>query len=122
MPRFVVLWHETPPGYSRPSHYDLMLEHGDILRTWALAALPSIGASIPAEQLPDHRTHYLDYEGLVSGARGSAARVDFGAYDLIEDSASRLIIRLRGQQLVGRLTLARDPRDPHRWYASVSTE
>ena len=34
MPRFVVLRHETPPGYPRPPHYDLMLEQEGGLWTW----------------------------------------------------------------------------------------
>ena len=35
MPRYVILQHDTPPGYPRPLHWDLMLEQGRTLRTWA---------------------------------------------------------------------------------------
>src|SRR4051794_23553598 len=63
MPRFVLLRHETPAGSERPTHFDLMLEHNGVLRTWALSGLPAAGEPLLAEQLPDHRLAYLDYEG-----------------------------------------------------------
>jgi hypothetical protein len=47
MPRYVILWHELPEthevGAARESHWDLMLEWGDVLRTWALASEPTVG-------------------------------------------------------------------------------
>ena len=41
MPRFVLLHHECPPGYVKPSHWDFMLEFGDVLWTWELRELPA---------------------------------------------------------------------------------
>src|SRR5947207_11677627 len=76
MPRFVILLHETPAGYSRKTHFDLMLEAGDSLRTWALDALPAPGETALAERLPDHRPIYLDYEGQLGGDRGGVSRFD----------------------------------------------
>ena len=52
MPRFVVLLHETPAGYSRGTHFDLMLEYGEALRTWALNKLPLAGDPVIAHRLP----------------------------------------------------------------------
>jgi hypothetical protein len=83
MPRFVVLRHVTPPGHDRPTHGDFMLECGGALRTWALAEPPSPGRTIAAEELPDHRLAYLDYEGEVSGGRGSVTRWDAGTYEVL---------------------------------------
>jgi hypothetical protein len=109
MPRFVVLRHETPTGYSRPSHYDLMLEQGEMLRTWALENLPTADQPVLAERLPDHRNVYLEYEGAVSGERGSVTRVDHGEYSIVEELPDRLTIEIAGKNLRGMLTIAAEP-------------
>jgi hypothetical protein len=70
MPQFVLLAHDWPTP-----HLDLMLSAGGVLKTWRLAAWP--GA---AEPIADHRLHYLDYEGPVSGGRGTVRRVLAGEY------------------------------------------
>ena len=50
--RFVILRHEPPvEGGGRPLHWDLMLEAGDRLLTWALDREPQLGATIGAEKL-----------------------------------------------------------------------
>ncbi len=74
MPRFVILCHENHRG----AHFDFMLESGDVLKTWALPQPPASGVEIECEALADHRLAYLDYEGPVSGGRGSVARWDRG--------------------------------------------
>src|SRR5215470_5282132 len=103
MPRFVLLYHECPPDYERPSHWDLMLEAGDLLRTWALLQLPDETASetVDAEELDDHRLAYLEYEGAVSGGRGSVRRVDAGTYETIVETGDSLQIRFDGNKLRG---------------------
>jgi DNA polymerase Ligase (LigD) len=123
MPRFVVLFHETPAGYPRGTHYDLMLEQGDVLRTWALEALPAVGQTVPAEGLPDHRTAYLDFDGAIAGNRGSVSRCDAGEYEIVEETATRLVVRLRGAKLTGTIALAAHEDDPpHRWRVSLSAD
>jgi hypothetical protein len=80
LPRFVLLEHDHPSV-----HWDLMLEEGDSLRTWRLPA-PHFGVEpMNAEPLAPHRLAYLDYEGPVSGGRGSVKRVDAGTYRLRGD-------------------------------------
>ena len=120
MPRFVILRHETPSGYPRPSHFDLMLEHGSVLRTWACEALPTHGQSIAAEQLADHRPDYLYFEGAVSPFRGSVVRIAAGDYKLLEETDSLVRVRLSGPQLSGELALARDAALPQRWWVSLA--
>ena len=115
MPRYVVLRHECPPDYARPSHWDLMLEVGDGLRTWAIPLEPSPGASMIAEALGDHRLEYLDYEGPVSRDRGSVARWDRGTYRVERESNEELVVLLAGERLCGRATLTRLEDDPQRW-------
>lgn len=89
MPQFVILTHDFPE-----LHWDLMLEQGSILRTWRLAAPPAADIVIDAEALADHRRHYLDYEGPVSGGRGSVARFAAGDYVLESETDGELRIRL----------------------------
>ena len=69
--RFVVLRHE---GVA-PPHYDIMFESapGEALWTWRSEVWPlAEGAELVRQA--DHRRLYLDYEGLVSGNRGSVTR------------------------------------------------
>ena len=88
MPRFVLLRHDCPPDYERPSHWDLMLESDGVLRTWRLAALPQTPPdSMEAEELADHRLAYLEYEGPVGGERGTVSRVDAGTFETLAEGA-----------------------------------
>jgi hypothetical protein len=120
MPRFVILRHETPPGYARATHWDLMLECAGVLRTWALPEPPSPDCELVAEELPDHRLAYLDYEGDVSGNRGRVTRWDAGTYEVLcgvlapaerpegrAPEEPELRITLRGDKLVGKVTFNR---------------
>lgn len=51
-----------------------------MLATWRLDRPPTTGDDrpIPAIKIDDHRIAYLDYEGPISGARGSVQRVCSG--------------------------------------------
>jgi len=120
MPRFVVLWHETPAGYPRGSHFDLMLEQGEALRTWALENFPAPGESVIAERLPDHRLAYLQYEGEVQGERGTVRRVDAGEYEYLQESTTLLVARIHGNKMQGTLTLNAEDESTHRWRVSFS--
>lgn len=120
MPRFVILRHELPehaPASSlrsaRASHFDFMLEQEGALWTWALDDFPSTEAAIPAERLADHRLAYLDYEGEVSGGRGTVRRVEWGEFfwaphptaGPVSAQMRTLRLELRGQRLRGRVSL-----------------
>jgi hypothetical protein len=100
MSRFVVLLHDHPVV-----HWDLMLERETTLQTWRLLSCPEAGQDIRAEPLTDHRLHYLDYEGPVSGNRGTVTRWDFGTYCVLERTASVLRCRLEGTRLRGTVSL-----------------
>jgi hypothetical protein len=113
--RFVILLHETPPGYVRGTHWDLMFEQGAALRTWALANEPCASATIDAERLPDHRLEYLDYEGPVSGDRGHVTQWDRGTFELESDTAEEFAAIVSGQRLRGRVRLFRNASDDQRW-------
>ncbi|MBW8883924.1 MAG: hypothetical protein JF612_03920 [Planctomycetia bacterium] len=122
MPRFVVLMHETPPGSPRGAHLDLMFEHQSALRTWALDKPPLPGEIVSAERLPDHRIEYLDYEGALSRDRGIVSRIDSGHYELLQETATTLVVQLRGEKIQGTLTLSADGDQAHRWRVSLSDE
>lgn len=121
MPRFVFLLHETPAGYPRGTHFDLMFEQGGVLRTWAVESLPLPGETVTAEQLNDHRLAYLDYEGAISGDRGTVRRVASGSYDIVEVSPETFVVKIKADALRGFLTLARDPLVAQRWRVSLAS-
>src|SRR5262245_30386573 len=92
MPRFVILEHDHPA-----LHWDLMLEVGDVLWTWRLAVAPEVASrSIAAERIGDHRRSYLDYEGPVSGGRGTVKPWDRGSYETEVSEPARLRLSWRG--------------------------
>jgi hypothetical protein len=122
MPRYVILRHEFPAGHQRPLHWDLMLEAQGVLRTWALAAEPLVQGVVDAEQLPDHRLAYLDYEGPVSGDRGLVTRWDAGVFRLEAESAGQLTVAVNGRRLSGTLTLEQTETAGHFWRVSFSAE
>ncbi len=95
MPRFVILAHDWPEP-----HFDLLLEAGPVLRAWRLGGVPG-AVPIPAEPNADHRLLYLDYEGPVSGERGTVTRWDAGTFEWLEDGP-RVVVGLRGAKLAGR--------------------
>ncbi len=102
MPRFVLLEHRW-----NGVHWDLMLESGDILATWAIDEAIEPGKIVQARALPDHRIVYLDYEGPISGDRGEVTRLDRGTYEIETRRDDRLVINLKGDQLRGEAALWR---------------
>jgi hypothetical protein len=102
MPRFAILAHDHPAP-----HWDLFLEAGPVLRSWRVAAPLVPGMPVAAEPTPDHRPAYLDYEGPVSGGRGSVTRVDAGTFSYQLDEPDRVGIQLSGVRFVGRLIIER---------------
>ena len=103
MARYVILSHDHPT-----QHWDLMLEAGERLRTWRLAAMPAPGASMAAELLQEHRLDYLEYEGPVSGGRGSVSRWDRGRFTWTHDLPDEIEVEVQGERLRCRLRLARE--------------
>jgi hypothetical protein len=139
MPRFVLLYHDCPPGYERPSHWDLMLEAGDSLETWSLFALPRGWAAghtatksrfpncpplaksdaVAAEPLAAHRLAYLEYEGPVREGRGEVMRVSFGNFSNLRQSDDERRLDLRGNPVGGELVLGRESPVTRNWVAHL---
>jgi hypothetical protein len=112
MPRFVLLEHDHPR-----LHLDLMLEAGEVLWTWQLPSWPVAQTPLEARRIFDHRLLYLEYEGPISGNRGQVRRLDAGVYDTLEEGPGRLVVRVQGTRLGGRLELIQV--DGERWQVTI---
>jgi hypothetical protein len=84
-----------------------MLEAGIVLRTWRLVGFPAAGRVVAAETSFDHQPMYLDYEGPVSGERGTVRRAEQGTYETIAETDDELTLRLMGSRIAGISTLRR---------------
>ena len=113
MPRFVILRHTPGPNSQRPLHWDLMFEQDDVLWTFVSLVEPTVGLTLHVERLEDHRPHYLDYEGPVSGGRGDVARWDEGDFDVVEATPRLWVLDVRGRGWKGRVQFASGV--DHRW-------
>lgn len=83
MHRAVILHHTLP--YTQ-SHFDWLIDQPDLdnenrLIAFRCALRPdsTVLQCFTAQRLPDHRAHYLAYEGPVSQDRGSVKRLATGA-------------------------------------------
>ena len=104
-----------PNGSRRASHWDLMFEWGDALRTWAIEQVPDSTPPQTALELPRHRLAYLTYEGPVSGNRGFVARWDEGRFTVEVADEQQLICAVLGQRLRGRIELIRQSESLDSW-------
>lgn len=122
--RLVLLRHNVPDDFGRPSHWDLLLEREDDCWTWAIEELPAAfggeGGSkcVPATRLANHRKHYLDYQGPVSGDRGVVTRVLTGTYEFVAQSETHLDLEASIEQERIRLTI--EQIDQQSWTLSAS--
>src|SRR5207244_11699328 len=94
------------PGFDS----DLALEDGGALKRSRLPAPPP---DDPREALAigDHRLAYLDYEGPVSGKRGTVQKWDAGTYEAVSVSPTHWTLRLHGERWRGTIAL-RQRREP----------
>jgi DNA ligase D-like protein (predicted 3'-phosphoesterase) len=111
--RFVVQQHDATT-----LHFDLRVQDGDVLRSWAVPKGPSLDPTVHrlAMQVDDHTLESGDFEGVHTGqSRGTGAVIiwDEGDVDLLRNEADHLSFRLRGRKLAGRFGLTRT--DGRRW-------
>ncbi|HEX8523372.1 MAG TPA: hypothetical protein VF669_14050 [Tepidisphaeraceae bacterium] len=92
--RYVVLRHE---GVDDP-HFDLMFEiaPGSRLESWRASDWP-VSTKTQLQPIPSHRPAYLDFEGPISGNRGSVTRVAFGRHRILHNEPQRLVVQLDDQ-------------------------
>ncbi len=111
MPRFVVQLHDATT-----LHFDLRLELGGVLRSWAVPKGPSLDPAVRRLAVPveDHSLAAGEFEGRHEGAtRGSGAVIiwDEGAVEIVRDEPDHLSFALHGEKLNGRFGLTRTAPD-----------
>jgi len=111
--RFVVQLHDATA-----LHYDVRLEAGGVLRSWAVPKGPTLDPAVRrlAVPVPDHDLAAGDFEGVHEGqARGSGAVIiwDEGTAEIIRDEPGHLSFRLHGRKLAGGFALTST--GPRRW-------
>ena len=107
LPRFVVQLHDATA-----LHYDLRLQVGEVMRSWAVPRGPSLDPAVRrlAMQVADHSLASGDFEGVHEGhLRGSGAVIiwDEGTADLVRDDPEHLSFALNGHKLTGGFGLTR---------------
>jgi bifunctional non-homologous end joining protein LigD len=108
-------------------HYDLRLELGGVLVSWAVPRGPSLDpdAKRLAVHVEDHPLEYFDFEGVIPRAQYGAGDVivwDWGRWEpdpSVEDAeaairAGELTFRLEGEKLRGAFVLVRTSRPRRR--------
>jgi DNA ligase D-like protein (predicted 3'-phosphoesterase) len=111
--RFVVQLHDATT-----LHFDLRLEMGGVLRSWAVPRGPSLDPALRrlAVPVPDHSIEAGDFEGVHEGQRRGTGAViiwDEGTVEVVRDEPEHLSFRLDGHKLAGRFGLTRT--GPRRW-------
>ncbi len=106
MPIFVIQFHE-----SKKDHYDLRLESGGVLKSWALPKQPPRAKNLKrlAIQVEDHPISYANFEGQITEGYGMG-RVsiwDKGNYSFVSKSPKKLVFTLQGKVLHGKYCLVK---------------
>jgi DNA ligase D-like protein (predicted 3'-phosphoesterase) len=111
--RFVVQLHDATR-----LHYDLRIQLGDVLRSWAVPKGPSMDPSVRRLAVPveDHELSAGDFEGVHEGSRRGTGAViiwDEGPAEIVRDEPGHLTAELHGHKLTGRFGLTQTGAD--RW-------
>jgi bifunctional non-homologous end joining protein LigD len=119
-PVFVVQQH-----HARRMHYDLRLEIGGTLKSWAVPEGPCLDPKVRrfAKQTEDHPLDYADFEGRIpDGNYGAGDMIvwDRGTWVTLADpeeavAKGELKFRLSGEKLSGGWMLKRLPDEPTNW-------
>jgi DNA ligase D-like protein (predicted 3'-phosphoesterase) len=93
-------------------HYDLRIQSGEILRSWAVPKGPSLDPKIRRLAVPveDHSLAAGDFEGVHEGQeRGTGAVIiwDEGPADITRDEPGHLTFTAQGSKLAGGFALTR---------------
>jgi len=93
-------------------HYDLRLEDGGVLKSWAIPKTPLNTGGIKrlAVQTEDHPLGYEDFEGTIPENQYGAGTVeiwDKGTYCALEATPAKIVVELSGRRLKGRFALIR---------------
>ncbi len=94
---------------SGDTHWDLMVQDGDLLQTWRLDKSPKqiLNTQAKAEKIFDHPPKFLTYEGKVNEGKGSVKIADKGTCKITDQSDGKIEMELAGEILKGEFTLTR---------------
>ncbi|WP_293682449.1 DNA ligase D [uncultured Phenylobacterium sp.] len=119
-PMFVIQKH-----HARHMHYDLRLEMGGVLKSWAVPEGPCLDPKVRrfAKLVEDHPIEYGSFEGRIPDGNYGAGSViiwDRGEYVTLDDpeklmASGEIKFRLVGQKLTGGWTLVQLKDDPTNW-------
>jgi bifunctional non-homologous end joining protein LigD len=121
MPRRFVI-HEH---HARNLHFDLRLEMGGVLKSWAVPKGPSRDPADKrlAVEVPDHPVGYIDYEGTIAEGKYGAGEVriwDDGTYDtkgnpLAQYESGKIVFLVFGLKLRGEYALVKMRNRGNNW-------
>jgi DNA ligase D-like protein (predicted 3'-phosphoesterase) len=111
--RFVVQLHDATT-----LHFDLRIQVGEVLRSWAVPKGPSLDPAVRRLAVPveDHDLPAGEFEGVHDGQlRGSGVVIiwDEGPAEITRDEPGHLAFTLHGSKLAGGFALTRT--GEHRW-------
>ena len=111
--RFVVQLHDATT-----LHFDLRIQVGGVLRSWAVPKGPSLDPAVRRLAVPveDHALAEGDFEGVHQGSRRGTGAViiwDEGPAEILRDEPGHMSARLHGSKLSGGFALTRS--GPSRW-------
>ena len=107
MPLFVVHEH-----HATHLHWDLRLELGGVLKSWAIPKQPPRTKDIKrlAIQVEDHLKSYANFEGEIPEGQYGAGKVkiwDKGKFHLIDKKPNKMVFKLEGLKLKGEYVLVK---------------
>lgn len=104
MPIFVIHEHK-----SRKLHWDLRLESGGKLKSWAVPKQPPSrkGLKRLAIKVEDHPKSYAKFEGEIKSGygKGKVKIWDDGNYSLEEKTPKKIVFNLQGKKIKGKFAL-----------------
>jgi DNA ligase D-like protein (predicted 3'-phosphoesterase) len=105
--RFVAQLHDATT-----LHFDLRIQAGEVLRSWAVPKGPSLDPAVRRLAVPveDHALSAGEFEGVHGGqVRGSGAVIiwDEGTAEITRDEPGHLTFTLHGSKLAGGFALTR---------------
>ncbi len=101
-------------------HYDLRLERGDVLRSWAIPKKPprKEGVKRLAIRTEDHSLDYANFEGTIPENQYGAGKVkiwDKGRYELEKWEKEKIIIKISGEKLKGKYCIIKISDEEKNW-------